>query len=236
MEPTQTTNPMPTPTPQVPVSKPSRKISLHLILTIFLFIGMLLFGALAVIAYNDSQTIHQTLDERTAAAKSAASEAQKKIDDEANRKANELPYKTYSAAAIDGGFQIQIPKSWSIYVGRNTTGATQLDLLANPDEVTVNLQTGGINTQALDVTLYRRSQQDVVKGYNDKIKAKKLSSKGITVSGISGTWLEGSIDDQRHTGVVVIIPVRDKTMVFSTEDMKYIDEFKKILDSAKIVP
>lgn len=213
-----------------------KRISLHLILTIFLAIGMLVFGILAVIAYRDNEFVRGNLNQIVEAEKQKTKSEQKALDAEENRKANDNPYRTFTAQPVDGGFQLQIPKTWSVYNSRATTGKVQVNLIANPDVITNNTGSGAQNTQAFRLQLLRTTQQEVVKTYGEAIKKKQLSSKGVTVSGISGTQLEGTIDAQRHTGVVIIVPVRDKTMVFITEDRKYLDEFNKIVAAAKITP
>ena len=210
-------------------------VNLHLVLTVFLGFGMVLFGVLAVLAYSDNERVHRDLNQTVAQAKSQAAAEQKKTDDEANRVANELPYREYVADAVDGGFKLQIPKNWSIYVGHNS-GQAQLDLASNPDKVTYNLSPGAINTQAFHLQVLKKSQQDVVRGYADLIKKKKLASRGIKVSGISGTYFEGQIDSNRHNGAVIVLAVRDKTMTISTEDRTYLAEFNKIVETASINP
>jgi hypothetical protein len=214
-------------------------ISLHLVLTIFLGIGMVLFGVLAILAYNDNTYIHNNLKVLESQAAADASTQQKNSDDAANIRANELPYRTYTADPVDGSFQLQIPKDWSLYVGENnSSGTTPLDIAADPNYVLYNLSSGNnvINTDAFHLQLQNRSVQQVVQGYDSQIKNKELTSKAVTVSGISATWLQGTIDNERHDGVVVIVPTRDQTMVIWTDSLDYLNEFNTILASAKIYP
>lgn len=197
---------------------------------------MVLFGILAIVAYRSSTDARDTLDSQVATARQDSAAKQKKIDEEANIKANQLPYRTYTAEAVDGGFTLQIPKSWSLYAGHNNGNTTQLDLAANPDIVNYNLASNGISTQAFKLQIVRKSVQEVVKGYDDRVKKKELTSSGVQVSGISATKLTGTIDDQRHQGSVVILAVRDKTMIIQNQDKNYASEFQQILSSAKIIP
>lgn len=213
------------------------RVNLHIVLTIFLGLGMLLFGVLAVLAYNHDATSTANINQTVAKAKSEAAAKQKKADDEANRIANELPYRTYTALPVDGGFSLKIPKSWSIYAAHGSDSAvTQLDLMADLDVVNNNLASKALNTHAFRLQLLNKTQTTVIRSYDDKIKKKEVSSKTIQVSGINATWLEGSIDDQRHNGVVVILPVRDKTMVINTDSRDFLTEFNQILAEAKINP
>lgn len=212
------------------------EVNLHLLLTIFLGIGMVLFGVLAVYAYTEREDAVNNLNVKVKAAVTKAVEAQKKQDAEENRKANDLPYRVYTADQLDGGFQLQIPKSWSLVANKNVDPTTQLEMLSNPNVVVDNQAQGAINTQGFKMLLLKKSQTEVIKNYDALVKSKKVTSKGVQVSGISATRFEGQIDNQRHTGVAIVFPVRDKTVVMITENMNYKDEFEKIVSTAKINP
>lgn len=212
------------------------QVNLHLLLTIFLGVGMVLFGALAVYAYMEREDAVDNLNIKVKAAVTKAVEAQKKQDTEENRKANDLPYRVYAADQIDGGFQLQIPKSWSLVANKNADPSTQLEILSNPNAVVNNMAQNAINTQGFKMLLLKKSQTEVIKNYDALVKQKKVTSKAAQVSGISATRFEGQIDNQRHTGVAIVFPVRDKTVVMITENMNYKDEFEKIVSTAKINP
>jgi hypothetical protein len=212
------------------------EINLHLVLTIFLGLGMVLFGVLAVVAYRENTFVTNNLSQLNAKAAAEAADKQKKEDDLAHIKANQEPYRVYTADPVHGGFQLQIPKNWSLYAGTNNSSLTQLDLAANPDVVKMNIGTGAVNTYAFHLQLRKASVASINRAYEPSLKNKTLTSKGVVVSGIQGTWFEGTIDQQRHNGVIVVIPVRDKAMVISTENRNYLNEFNKILSTAKIIP
>lgn len=213
-----------------------KRISLHLVLTIFLGIGMVIFGVLAVIAYRDNEYVRGNLNTIVKAESERAREQQKQISIEENRKANDLPFKVFTADAVDGGFQLQIPKTWSMYYGRSTTGNQQVDFAANPDTVIMNLGRDARNTQAFRLQVMRQPQATVVKNYEGLIKQKKLTSKGVKVAGLDATQFEGTIDDKRHEGIAIVVAVRDKTLILSTEDKRYIPEFNAIIAAVKINP
>ena len=212
------------------------QVNLHLLLTIFLGVGMVLFGALAVYAYMEREDAVNNLNVKVKAAVTKSVEAQKKQDAEVNRKANDLPYRVYTADQLDGAFQLQIPKSWSLVANKNSDPSTQLEILSNPNVVVNNMAQNAINTQGFKMLLLKKSQTEVIKNYDALVKQKKVTSKAAQVSGINATRFEGQIDNQRHTGVAIVFPVRDKTVVMITENMNYKDEFEKIVTSAKINP
>ncbi len=216
--------------------KPHRQLNLHLALTIFLGIGMVLFSVLAVLAYRENIFTQSNLSRLNTEAGNEAAAKQKQIDDAANIKANQEPYRTYTAEPVNGGFQLQIPKNWSLYAGNNTSPQIQLNLAANPHVVVVNGEQSGNNAYGFHLQLRKASATSINKGFGASLKKKILTSKGVTVSGIAGTRYEGVIDQQRHNGVVVVLPVRDKTLVISVENPQYLNEFEKILSTAKIIP
>src|SRR5438105_4018401 len=104
----------------------SGRISLHLLLTIFLALGTVTFVGLAVIASHQLAIAITTVGQQIDSAAAKAKTAQKNSDDAANAKANQLPYRTYTAGLRDGGFQLQIPKNWSLYAEHYQQGQTQL--------------------------------------------------------------------------------------------------------------
>lgn len=213
-----------------------RQISLHLILTIFLGVGMLLFAGLAIAAYQQNSYTQNHQAQLSAQAATVAAATQKKQDDTANTKANEQPYQTYTADPEDGGFQLQIPKGWSIYSVRHLSDGTSLEVLADPNVVNVDDAGNAINTHQFKLRLVSDSLTNVNAAFSDNLKKKTLTSHATTVSGIAATWFQGAIDNQRHNGVVITLPVRDKVMVISTETTDYLSEFQAIVSSAKITP
>ena len=218
-----------------------RQINLHLVLTIFLGIGMVVFGVLAIIAWRDNQDIHNNLDQKVAAATAIAVEKQKKEDKAAFDKANELPYRTYTADSVDGGFSLDVPKNWSIFSGHNNGPNRQLQLIAGPNAVKVNYAPNANNTLPFQVQLVDKSISSVNREWQDRIKTYKqrkkvLVNSSVSVSGITASKYEGIIDDKNHNGIVVTLPVRDKTMIISTDSVQYKEQFNAMLSSAKITP
>jgi hypothetical protein len=209
-------------------------ISLHLVLTIFLGFGMVLFGVLAIMAFRDNETTQANLKTTVASAEKQSANKQKQQDDEANRVANQQPFRLYLADAVDGGFKFDIPKNWSISEVHNSGGTSQVVVRANPDKVVTDASGNG--TQAFKVELVRRNQMDIHQSFSAKLKKKQLTSKEVKVSGLPGIWYEGAIDDQKHDGVQIVMPVRDKTLLITTEDRKYLADFNKIIATAVINP
>jgi len=210
-------------------------INLHLALTVFLGIGTVLFGVLAVVAYQDNTTTQHHVNQLKAAAASQAATTQQQQDAKANTIANEQPYRTYTAPAIYGGFQVSIPKDWSVYATINGS-STPFDLLADPNYIQQDLSDSATNTHEFELKLVNESVVDVNKTFDSGIKKGTVASKPVTVSGIAASWFEGAIDNQRHNGIVVTFPDRNQTVVITTDTHDFVSEFTTILSSAKFSP
>ena len=213
------------------------EISLHLVLTIFLAIGMLLFGVLAVLAYSANTTTQANVSQLKATAAAKAVATQKQQDTTANTIANELPYRTYTADPVNGGFTLQIPKDWSLYAASSTTsGITALDIISDPNVINAHLDPTSTNTHEFELKLVNQPVVTVNKTFETNIKNGTVATKAITVSGIAATWFEGAIDTQRHNGIVVTFVDRNQTVVITTDTHNYVNEFNSILSSAKFNP
>jgi hypothetical protein len=210
-------------------------VNLHLLLTIFLGLGMVLFGVLAVLAYQQRTTALNTVNAQVDNATGKAKSDQKASDDTANAKANELPYKTYTALPADGGFQLQFPKDWSVYAEHSTkNGSDQLMLLA--DLATVNFNSDTYDSQPFKLEIVNTPAVAYVKTFDSGIRKKSISTGSMQVSGIASTVLKGVFQNQHSVGVKVIVPVRDNAFVFTAENQSRIDNFNQILATAKIFP
>ena len=67
------------------------------------------------------------------------------------------------------------------------------------------------------------------------VNNKKAKATTATVSGITGTRYTGAYR-QAKDGVAVLVPVRDKTMVFITDNTNYLSEFETALSQSTIKP
>jgi type II secretory pathway pseudopilin PulG len=202
-------------------------------LTIGLFVlgfVVLVLGITTTIALVTAGGATADANKKAQTAAASARADQKKADELAARQAQESPYRTYQAAEEYGAFSLKIPKNWSAYVQYNLNGRTQLDLSLQPDIISI---TGNaITPLAAHLELDQSTFADYMSQYkNDS----SVHQSDITVSGIKSKNLTGSFKDITVARVVVV-PVRDKVMVFTNQDKTYDPEFTKILEQAKINP
>ncbi|MBW3538257.1 hypothetical protein KY386_02065 [Candidatus Parcubacteria bacterium] len=209
------------------------ELNLTTALIVFLAFGVVLFGALSVISFNTSQRATKTLQAATAESYEKGRQEQKEADRLQAEAEAKSPYRTYTAPGVYGGFEIKFPKNWNAYVVEGGSGATQLSLTLHPDFV--RQLPGRDNAYATQVKLLREVYNNVLRRYDEPIRKRLVTKRTATVSGITATWLEGKVDG-RHDGVAVIVPVRDKVMIFSTDDRRFLDSFQQVLAQAVITP
>jgi hypothetical protein len=216
---------------EFPLTPPIKKSPpVVIVLIIFLGLGCIAFGTATFIFYNQAHTATTTLDTQKAVASATARNEQKASDDAGALAVAQSPFRTYTAPDAYGAFKINFPKNWSAYVDLEQSSQTQVTLTLNPDVAL--RQDGADGLAATRVLLIQKSQADYLKdfGYD---KATKQST--TTVSGITSISLTGTFSDKRSLRQVVV-PVRDKVLVFISEAPSYSNQFDQILAQAKIVP
>lgn len=162
----------------------------------------------------------------------AGKKEQKEADNVAFNKELTSSTRTYTAPVINGSFEISYPKAWSLSV--DNSSSYPVAGLINPSFVTVQAP-----EQALRFTLIDTPYAAIKKRYDDSLKTYKAKASEVTVSGIKGTQYAGNINDKSKTsvGTVVIVPLRDKTMLMQTDNNKvYGETYKQMLETAKLIP
>jgi hypothetical protein len=180
-------------------------------------LGAVAFGITTITFYSKAQTATNTLEAQKAVAVTKAKADQKKVDDEANTVANESPFRSYVAPVEYGSFEIKFPKNWSGYVIQDKNG-TQVNLTINPDFI--RRTNSNDELAAARVQLIERTSDQFMTQYTNLVKRGTLKQADITVSGQKGFDITGTFQDKRTTRMVVI-PVRDKVLVFSNENSRY---------------
>ena len=205
---------------------------LMFVLIVILGLGALVFAGMALTFYTQATSATKDLQSKETAAAAKAQSAQKNADAEAYRIAGESPFRSYIAPVEDGSFQIQFPKDWSAYVDEET-GGMQVNLTVNPDFIRTT--DGADELAAARVELIVRDSVSYMNNYSGNIKRGVLKQADITVSGQHGYDLTGQFQDKK-TSRMVVIPVRDKVLVFINENSKYANEFNQILAQSKVIP
>src|ERR1700683_245767 len=197
-----------------------------------LAIGAVGFALLSLHYYNRAAATTKSLNAQTATAATKAAAGQKTKDAVAYQAAGESPFREYDAPDADGSFVINFPKDWSSWVDQEQSGI-QVTLILNPNFVQVLNGTPAL--AATKVTLQEQTGTEFISQYSGQISEHTMSESNTTVDGQPAYNFTGSFPNQRSVREVVV-PVRDKVLVFDNENAQYADEFSEILAQAKINP
>lgn len=201
-------------------------------MVVLLGLGTVGFGVLSVTFSSQASKTKASLEEAKTKAADEAREAQKKADEENFTKLSNSPYRAYVAPEAYGSFVVNFPKLWSAKVVQQNSG-TQIDLALNPDFIsTINNVPKPL---AAHVQLIQSSKDNFLKSYAGDITRGKIKQTNITVSGLPAFDLAGTFTSKLVIRMVVV-PVRDKVIVYSIENNAYMAEFNQILAQTKIVP
>lgn len=200
-----------------------------------IIIGVLGFIAailviLVAVAYSEANTATTTLNDKVAAATKAARADQKKIDDLAATKAAESPYRTITVPKEFGAFSIKAPKNWSALVDYELSSTTQVDMYLHPDIITK--RDNVFTPIGMHINFIQETLSNFVQQYTNQEGVKQAD---YTVSGIKGKELTGAFADT-VTKRIVVIPVRDKLLVFTNTDAAYDSEFSRIIAETIVSP
>jgi hypothetical protein len=205
------------------------------ILTV-LFLGSAGFGYWA---YAERTDYKENVDAKIA----AASEVVRKNTTEENNKkfAEEYknPLKVYTGPASLGTIHLEFPKTWSGYVDVSERKSTPLEALFHPE--VVNAPKQGDARQAVALKIEVREQQ-----YDKILKLRESDvEKGVTkatpyalpkMPEEVGIKFTGELDE-KFNGVEIVIPLRDKTIVITSESDLYLKDLNKyILPNITFIP
>ncbi|HEY6736478.1 MAG TPA: hypothetical protein VI322_02050 [Candidatus Saccharimonadia bacterium] len=204
-----------------------------LLITSVLFgLGTLVFGLMAMVYYNQAVNTRNSANQRLTAAVTSAKATQKQEDDDAYAQLAGTPFRSYIAPVAFGSFDIKFPKNWASYVVERANG-TQVNLQLTPDFVQ-NVDNVD-QPNAARIMLQATPQDQFMNQYDQQVKQGRLKKTVITVSGLPGYDLTGSFSEKKIVRMV-IIPIRDKVIIFQNENSKYANDFNDILAQSHLNP
>lgn len=209
---------------------------LPLVIAGILFIGTAVF---AVWAFTGMQDYKDNVDTKIT---TANAEVKKTTQlEEASKYAEEAknPFQVYNGPSTFGNVKFDYPKTWSVYQA-STGSDDELDVYFNPGIVPATTDTGA--SYALRFKIVNQKYSDALTQFS--VSDSSDGSPGFTVApyqvvkvgSVIGTRIDGQIDTQKQ-GVMIILPIRDKTLQIWTESATYLADFNdKILPSLTFVP
>jgi len=142
------------------------------------------------------------------------------------------PYKQYVSGSTNGSIKIVYPKTWSALIDEQETGSASFDAHFHPDFVP-----GGTPDTLFGarVEIVNSDYAQVLSGYQRDVEDGDLKARAIKVSGATATRFDGLIEND-VTGAVVVLPLRDKTVMIWTESANYLGDFDRIIKNLTYSP
>jgi hypothetical protein len=197
-----------------------------LILTSVFLVGALGFG---VWANSGRQDYKNNVDQKIADALTVALQAEDTKKDKAFAEQEKNPLRTFTGPGAYGSVTILYPKTWSAYVDTTSTSNALVDGYFYPAVVPSISNPASIFALRLQVVgqSYAESLQSLASAQQDG---------GITVTPFTlpkvpkqiGVMAKGTFGDGKP-GVKVYLPLRDKTLIFSTDGNDFQPDFSKII-------
>lgn len=185
---------------------------------------MIVLGATTVMFYgrytDHRDNVQAKVDEAVA---SALTEQESELSAQFAEE-NKRPYETYTAPSAFSGIQVTYPRTWSAYVLEGS-GNTDLDGYFHPGFVP---DTRSDTRFATRLTLETEAYDEAVADYDRDVERGTIKARAITVNGVKGIRLDGEID-RDISGVLVLLPLRDKTLRVWTESADFIKDFEGVI-------
>lgn len=146
-------------------------------------------------------------------------------------KREKYPYKSFMGPVDYGSFSFEYPKTWSVYIARDASNGGDFEAYLNPVEVEPVSNT---TINALRVRIRDTPFESVAKTYESSIKNGKLTLRTETVGTALANIYSGELSSNMR-GAVMILKLRDKTVMLQTDAEIFMDEFNRILQSVSFI-
>lgn len=189
-------------------------------------LAVLLVSALvyAVMTYGKYTDARDNVNGKIAEAVDLAKEKQRTELNEEFAEKEKNPFELYESPASLGSLKVTYPKTWSAYV-EEVEGSVQINAYFHPKFVPSPIKK---IKYALRLQLKNGKYAEQVRTYNEKVDRGDFKATPIEIAGTAGTRYEGKID-QDTNGIVVALPIRDKTIMLWTESTDYSADFNDII-------
>lgn len=141
------------------------------------------------------------------------------------------PYKTFVGPVDYGSLSFEYPKTWNVYIARDTSSGGNFEAYLNPGEVQP-VSTTTIN--ALRVIIYDQSFDNINRTYDSLLRNGKLSIATRSIGSAVANVYTGTLPNNIQ-GIATLFKLRDKTVLIQTDALLFSDEYYKLLDTVTFV-
>lgn len=205
-----------------PTHQRGKGILITLIVVSVLLAGALGFGIWAFVNYLDQS---RDVDGRVSLAVAAA--VKKQADDDAAKFAEQekLPNRTFSGPEDYGSVSFDYPKTWSVYVAKDTSSGDTYEAYLHPTSVP---PVSARERFALRVLIESRDYDRVIESYQSQVSRGNLQTSAVRMNDQTGTRLDGVFANDIR-GSAVIFKIRDKTLTLRTDAETFKGDFDALI-------
>ena len=219
--------------PQSPPFKPPKDSSgssniIKIILIVFFALTTGIAGYFTFDFYSKDTEAKTDLDQKIATAVAAA-ERDKTTELEASFAEREKnPYLTFAGPENYGSLTFEYPKTWSVYIEKDTTTDDEFIAYLNPVQIN---QHPTENINALRVIIRTRNYDDVIEEFKGQIEDGLVEASTLQIAGETANVFKTTPKNEEWQGKIVLIRIRDKVVWLKTDAEIFFDDFEKILAS-----
>lgn len=181
-------------------------------------------GGFGIWAYMSRQDYKDNSDQKAAAAVEVAEQKTSTAKDNEFAEKEKLPLKDYAGPAAYGSVVVKYPKTWSAYVSEKSSGNAPIDGYFHPGFVPA---VDGKISYALRMQVVNTNYVQALKQYDSRVKNGSLKAAAYVPAKqqtVTGTRFDGQVETDK-TGVLIVLPLRDKTLKIWTESTDFINDF-----------
>lgn len=203
------------------------QVSGALVAIVLLSVAAVGFGGLAVWAYMNYSEQKYNVDGKVALAVAAAEKKQADLDEAKFVERDKEPNRQFAGPDDYGRLTFSYPKTWSVYVAKDTQKGGAYEAYLNP--ITVP-PVSATQQFAIRVTIEETDYDTELKSYQPRVKSGKLKTSAVSANGHDGTRIEGEFTDNIR-GAAVVYKIRDKTITIRTDADTFKPDFEKLIQT-----
>ncbi len=200
--------------------------------SVVLTVLVVTLGGVSIWAFVNYQDQKNNVDTKIEAAVAAAKQEQSEEDDKLFAEREKQPARQLVGPDDLGHVTFDYPKTWSVYIEKDGSEG-EYDAYLHPGAV---VALANDQPSALHVSILKQDYDTVVKKYREAVTKGDLKATPVNLQGQTGTRLDGAFSKERQ-GSMVLMKLRDKTIVVATENKDFVNDFNAIvLPSLKFNP
>lgn len=200
-------------------------VNAWLILSIVFAVTTVAAAGFLVWALTNYYDQKDNVDTKVSAAVATAKKEQADEDEKKFLERDKQPNRQFIGPDDYGRLMFSYPKTWSVFVERDTSSGETYQAYLNPISVPPVSNSAQF---ALRVTIESRDYDTVVQSFDALVRKGDLSSSVVQTDDVIGTRLDGSFNSNIR-GAAVIYKIRDKTVTIRTDADTFKGDFDNLI-------